>query len=498
VSSAGSRLCPVGTSTSMAPGIDLRVSPPVPAVVVLLLFAGCASVHSASPDDAAAGGATNSGAGGAGGAGNRPPPPPTGTGGAPPPCKNLQCKLESCAGSDTTSLTGTVYAPDGKLPLYNVLVYVPNAPVPPVPQGLACDRCGAIPPGEPLVAALTDSSGKFRLEPVPVGNNIPLVIQVGKWRRQIVIPSITACQETALTDPNQTRLPRNRSEGDMPHIAITTGVCDNLICLLPKLGVDPSEMGVAGEDKAIIFYWGELDTQPARTDNFDAHLGRMTSSTNLWRNLNELKKYDMVIASCECSEVHEQPAAYQAVTDYLAMGGRLFGTDNQYTWFKNSPDANLAGWAQIPGGSTPGQNPISLVTDFPKGKAFADWLDFVKPGLPYAQIESSVVFDNFAGVMQGSAQVWGRSAPQDMPTRIHPRFLTINTPVGVGADQQCGRAVHLDAHVAPVSATNLRTFPGDCGTLLRNGEEALAFFLFDVAACVQDDTKPVVPPPIVE
>ena len=41
-------------------------------------------------------------------------------------------------------------------------------------------------------------------------------------------------------------------------------------------------------------------------------------------------------------------------------------------------------------------------------------------------------------------------------------------------------------------------FPVNCGTSLSKGEEALAFLFFDLAACIQDDTRPVVPPIIVK
>src|SRR6185369_6202260 len=116
---------------------------------------------------------------------------PPGTGG----CKNLQCKQTTCPNGGTTTLSGTVYAPNGTLPLYNVLVYVPNAPVPPASTTLSCDRCGGIPPGEPVVAALTDSHGAFQLKNVPVGKDIPLVIQVSKWRRQTIVPEVVACQD---------------------------------------------------------------------------------------------------------------------------------------------------------------------------------------------------------------------------------------------------------------------------------------------------------------
>ena len=34
------------------------------------------------------------------------------------------------------------------------------------------------------------------LEPVPSTTNVPLVMQIGKWRRQITIPSLQTCTTT--------------------------------------------------------------------------------------------------------------------------------------------------------------------------------------------------------------------------------------------------------------------------------------------------------------
>ena len=119
----------------------------------------------------------------------------------------------------------------------------PNEPLADITTGASCDTCSSPYSGRPIAAALTDSTGHFSVEHVPVGDNIPLVIQIGKWRRAVTIPSVAACADTPV-DASLTHLPRNRSEGHIPRIAIANGGSDALNCLLKKIGVDTARVHV--------------------------------------------------------------------------------------------------------------------------------------------------------------------------------------------------------------------------------------------------------------
>jgi hypothetical protein len=156
-------------------------------------------------------------------------------------CQAPSCRLPPCASGKETAIVGVVRAPNGKTPIYNAIVYIPTAPVAPFPDGVVCDRCGAVPPGAPITTTLTLVDGSFALSDVPPGVDVPIVVQIGKWRRQARIPSVPRC-ETTVVSPDTIRLPRNKGEGSMPHIAVTTG-CDAPGCSLKKIGIDPASSG---------------------------------------------------------------------------------------------------------------------------------------------------------------------------------------------------------------------------------------------------------------
>jgi hypothetical protein len=440
-----------------------RVSTCALLVVGLAAFAGCGGQHGL-----VFGGGVN----GSGGDGADAGPDASG-----PPSFGPVC------GSDATTVSGTVYDPAGVNPLYNVIVYVPSAPLAPLTDGPTCDQCGTVASGSPVATALTDESGHFVLQGVPPGSNVPLVMQVGKWRREVLVPDVAPCTETKLTDHDMTRLPRNQGEGDMPKMALTTGGCDSLECLFYKIGIDESEFTASTGSGRVHVYTGQGGTQ----------LAGAAPAPDLWGSLSNLMAYDIVLLSCECDTypLSKPQAALQAMHDYANAGGRVFGTHYHYYWLESGPQ-DFQSTAQWTPNANTGSSALTYTIDqtLPKGQAFAQWMLNVGGSLDLGSIRMNGVSGDVSTVTTSLAQQWIYN-----PSPQSAKYYTFNTPVGADPSQQCGRFVYSDLHV---SGHGNEAFPSACGIVgqLTPQEKALEFLFFDLAACVQDPTKPPPPPPI--
>ena len=425
--------------------------------------------------------------------GGFPPPPPD----AGPSCVNLQCAQVTCTGGGSTNLTGQVFDPSGQVPLYNAVVYVPNGQVQPLPTGMTCDRCGSPTSGDPLVSGLTDATGTFTLRNVPAGTSFPLVMQIGKWRRVVTIPAVTACTTTTLTDVNQQRLPRNRNEGNIPQLAIATGSADAFECLLLKMGIDLAEF-TRPENGGRVHMYTTPNGNPLQL------AGGNPPQTNLWLDAGTLAQYDVVLLPCEGGEYRKPDAGIQNLVDYTSAGGRLFVTHYSYVWTAFNPPFNqVANWVPDKGQCC---NPTSadnipfmatIDTSFPKGVAFQDWLSNVlaldNGKLPVLESRDDVGAVNLDA---GTRWVYGDN-PRNPTTPVATEHLTWNTPVfpppqpDGDAGVQCGRVVFSDFHVTAAGRSSSNVFPDSCRPGAMTGQEkALVFMLFDVSSCVQDDRLP--------
>ena len=417
------------------------------------------------------------------------------------PCKGLACMVQKCDGMPKTTITGKVYDPAGKMPLYNVAVYVPNAPVEPFKEGASCDRCDAS-ILNPVTSAITDEAGSFVLQDAPVGANVPLVIQVGKWRRQVTIPNVAACTDTPLNDPQMMRLPRNKTEGDIPKIAISVGSADQMECLPLRLGIDPAEFTPASGDGRIHLFAGDHENNRLPVMALDAAHGgaALTASTDLWSTTESLMKYDIVILSCEGNAFQNRKPMQmrQAMYDYSAQGGRLFASHWHNIWFAEGPGLVPTTGTWVNRDDPPNPSMATINQTFPKGEALAKWLVNVQASMTQGQMSVEFPRDNIQAVNAAVAREWITiDDPMKTPTKA-VQYMSFNTPIGAPEEMICGRAVYTDLHVASVdnnTTANALGFPASCEMRdLSAQEKAVAFMLFDLSACVQSEDLPVKPP----
>jgi hypothetical protein len=419
-----------------------------------------------------------------------PDEPPTFDRDAGKPCTGFCLQQTTCPGGGTTTLTGTVRDPAGKVPLYNVLVYVPNAPVEPLARGAACDRCGSV-SGDPLVTTLTDAKGEFRLDDVPVGRDIPLVLQIGKWRRQLVVPSVTPCVANALPDA-ALRLPRNKAEGDIPQMAIATGEADPFECLLTKMGLDLAEFTPdTGAGRVHVFRENGVDTSPSAP-----------AASTLYGDVAKLNGYDLVFLPCEGSERDKAPGADDALVAYTSGGGRVFTTHFGYAWL--APNLGAAPF-QASGAWEPKQSDVgddALLTarieqGFPKGKAFAEWLVNVGASQKLGELALKESRHDLNAGKDPPSTTWMTTAGFPAPNPNAALHITFNTPVGEPEAAQCGKVVFSDFHVSAEAQNSGQTFPASCKTGdLSAQEKALEFMLFDLSSCIQSDKAKPTPPAV--
>lgn len=429
------------------------------------------------------------------------------------PCTGLCLQQVQCGNGATTSLSGTVKDPAGKNPLYNILVYVPNAPVQPMSSGASCDRCGSV-SGDPLVTAITDAAGRFKLENVPVGDDIPLVVQVGKWRRRLTIPKVAQCVDTPLAD-DVIRLPKNKQEGDIPQIALTTGGADVMECLLRKVGLDDSEFTTNTGAGRVHFYQGSPSSNQT-TRVFDAAHGGATfpSATAFWDSAANLLKYDIVILSCEGATypTTKPTSSLKALYDYAGQGGRVFASHWHRYWFNTS--AMIGGNNQVVQPAGPQPSPFETIgswadrndppqpaygtvdTSFPKGKAMFDWLGNVS-ALTGGKLEINEARHNIDNVST-NATSWISLANPNASNQNTVQYLSFNTPIPAADDQKCGRVVYSDLHVSSGDARGVPWPTGCQSTDLSDQEKALEFMLFDLSSCIQSDKEAPTAPPVVK
>jgi hypothetical protein len=483
--------------------------------------------------------------------------PPTCANGAPcgattanvcEPCGNLCLKRVHCDGTATTSISGTVYDPKGANPLYNVIVSIPNAALSAITPGApTCASCDADVSGEPIATALTDAAGHFVLQNVPWNTDFPLVMQLGKWRRQITIGAslvTTKCADNPIpstwstnavstpTNPSL-RLPRNITDGDnngqytsMPKIAITTGQLDALECLLTRIGIDTAEFtNPSGTGHINLFSLLSTSDSHESGNGATSYAGGGTfpvAATALFNSVTTERDYDIIMVNCAGGGYFAPDGGYmndafiQNLRTYVNGGGKAF-LEHYFASFLmatntlTAPYGSIATW-ETNLGSAISTTDLNTYIDrsFSKGQAFSQWLTNVGASTTAGRLQLS---NNSSTALKGKYTAKTTSAPAARwlynpvsttdDTSKHVHYFDLLTPT----DQttKCGRIVYTGIHVSSSTGSNqddvrvtggTPVFPTECGVRpLNSQEQALEFMFFDLSGCVGAPDLPPTPPP---
>lgn len=400
-------------------------------------------------------------------------------------CSGLECQRVTCAGGGTTTISGTVFMPNGALTLPQVEIYIPNVTPAALPAPPEHARCNQAPSGHPIAATLSGIDGSFTLRNVPVGQDIPVVLLAGKWRRQVLVPSVAACTDTVLA-ADLSRLPRTRNEGDIPRIAVATGNADATECLVRKSGLDDGEFGIAGGAQRVHLFAAN------GADRFDAALGGalFPSATTLWANQSSLSAYDQVLFACEGTQnaASKPPTALAGLKAYVDAGGRAQLAHWANYWIQ----ANAASWIALATWNNSLPTPASLVaaidTGNPTGQRFGTWM--IASGFATNPASISVIGPKHTQLTAlGPARRMAYADDVDGSPSV--QLFETTTPVEAAA-QPRGRLAFTDMHPGSGDSSP----PGGSGfpasgchsavTQITPQDAALLYAMFDLERCVDD------------
>jgi hypothetical protein len=393
---------------------------------------------------------------------------------------------------------------------------------------------------------VTGADGSFTIKKAPVGPKVPLVVQVGKWRRMAYVAVNNQCSSNAIADVNLTRLPKFQTDGDkvaMPKIAVAVGDADRLQCLFLRMGVDPHEFTNPDGVGAINLY-----NLPSALNDDSGYRGAYAAAYNggatypdagaLWSDINQLAKYDVLLLACGGNQSATDPsktspnpitdAAKANMLTYLAHGGRVFAEHYHWAWIKSfltgtkptdlpipSPlGVDVATWIPYSSSNVLASTPALVETSFPKGKDFAQWLLTVGA----ASTLGSIIFDPADTTTKPSAkdeispppsarrwiyQPADAANPSGAAANTH--YLSFNVSstgqvidrLDTSATNMCGRFVYTGLHVAAASSgahaqDTKDAFPTQCQAGdLSSYEKAIEFMFFDLSSCLTTDQSTV-------
>ena len=341
------------------------------------------------------------------------------------------------------SLKGTVFAPNGKLPLSNALVYITTEAPAAIPEGAYCDECVTLPED---TFAVSGADGTFEIKSrMPTGKAF-LVVQKGQFRRVRPL-KIEKAGDIALAKDDTTIPGRSdKAKGDdVPKMAVLKDDSD-----FDKIDESLSKLGITA-----------LDVKQDRS---------------LLENEAELMKYHVVFIPCGSSDdpASTSTRAKDNLQKFVAAGGKLYVTDWSYE-FVRQPFPGFLSWdgeTQALGSAASGNEWDAPATAADQG--LADWLaasgdkSFTVKGnwTTITSVNTLPGVDAKGDAVDITPKVW---------VTAQKPGSNIQRPTTVSFENKCGRVLFSTYHTEA-------GFGGSSSLLAQ--EKALLYVLLEVGVCI--------------
>lgn len=422
-------------------------------------------------------------------------------------------------GSCSTTVTGKVYDPSGptgnNLPLAGITVLQPVGTLTTFVDGVTCDSCTSL-NSTSSTETVTDATGSFTLANVTPGVNVPIVVQSGRWRRKVILPTVTACV-TNTPAAGTFRMPQNRTDGaggfaDIPKMAIELGSEEALECLLLKIGISGSEIqprtAATNANRVQLYRDNGFTTTPAAA-----------GIATLYAAGGSLNEYAAVLFDCHNASGGGATMYSSTAADrdrfraYADAGGRLF-LDHYpgEVVLRNGPAAFAATstWQGNAAPPAPAGGKVLLAS--PPHVLFRDWLSNVGAstdyGTGFVRVDEPKVMSLTPAA---STEKWIRGESSSSPGNWtgnpggdYSLSYSFDTPLGAadcGVAGGHGRVFFNGMHVSSSrilggKPTTGKAFPAKCDLTfgLTPEEKALEYQLFQLTACQLGGATPPPPP----
>jgi hypothetical protein len=349
-------------------------------------------------------------------------------------------------GDEDATLTGTVHAPNGTVPVSGALVYVSDTMPTPPQDGVYCEQCVEF-VCDSTEGTITGPDGSFSLD-AHSGTGRYLVIQKGQFMR---VTELDVAAGTTAMPQADTDLPGswNPNGGEwIPRIAVAYGSYDRIEDALGKLGL--GDTMIASQEESLVIgtqnfdFWDNGSSPGAGASN--------GAFGNLLDNPSAMAQYHIIFIPCSSDATNLTASRIQNIRDWVEAGGRWYASDwsgemirdvfPEYQNFYEDSFGSLDGGSYDSGSTTPDTGLLDWLGALPDALKDINPLNdethptlFGLPNIPTVDNFSGVqpnlptilVDDGEGGQVNTGHRVWleGNGSNSDIPSgTVHPLAIT--------------------------------------------------------------------------